>query len=176
MSVASFRDVFLPFTLDSVMNGALHPERLRFGICWQSDETESLSPYLGDPRFRVIRYPYEESLGYAWARAEIQRLYRGEPYHLLIDSHSYMAKNWDVELIEELESKPCAKLGDGGRPVGYRRFGRDVVESNVSCARPNRRELFAAGAPAAAFVVHDESLNIITSFSAIKCVPESRRR
>jgi hypothetical protein len=77
------------------------------GICWQAEEGECLGP--SDPRFRVARFPYWESGGYGWSRAEVQKLYRGEKYHLLIDSHSYLAPGWDENLIAQLESKPSAK-------------------------------------------------------------------
>src|SRR5215470_1737144 len=109
ISIASYRDEFLPFTIRSALDGARHPERLRFGICWQADDGESLDPYADDPRFRIIRLPYWESRGYGWSRAEVQRLYRGEKYHLLIDSHSYLAPGWDENLIAQLERKPSRK-------------------------------------------------------------------
>ena len=124
VSLASFRDEYLPFTIDCVLRQARHPEHLRFGICWQSEAGESLGDHLSDPRFRVLRYPYQESLGYGWSRAEVQRLYRGETYHLLIDSHSYLCADWDVLLIDELECKPIPKpiLTTSSPPF---RFGAD---------------------------------------------------
>jgi hypothetical protein len=109
VSIASYRDRFLPFTIDAALRQAAHPERLTFGICWQADDSERLDAIAGDPRFRVRKYPYHASLGYGWARAEIQRLYAGEEYHLLIDSHTYFAAGWDENLIEQLEGKPGRK-------------------------------------------------------------------
>jgi len=109
VSIASYRDQYLPFTIESALAHAVHPERLTFGICWQVDEGESLAGFVDDPRFRIRRYPYHASLGYGWARAEVQRLYDGEKYHLLIDSHSAFAPGWDENLIAQLEGKPGAK-------------------------------------------------------------------
>ena len=109
VSIASFRDPFLPFTIESAVNQASHPERLTFGICWQADETEELDRWLGDPRFRIRKYPYTASQGYGWSRAEVQKLYMNEKYHLLIDSHSYFAEGWDENLIQQLEGKPSEK-------------------------------------------------------------------
>lgn len=109
VSIASYRDQFLPFTIKSALARAAHPERLTFGICWQADETENLDPWLDDPRFRIRKYPYHASLGYGWARAEVQKLYAGEEYHLLIDSHTWFAEGWDDQLIGQLESKPGKK-------------------------------------------------------------------
>lgn len=109
VSLASYRDVYLPFTIDSALSNAVHPERLTFGVCWQADPTENLDRFLDDPRFRIRRYPYTASLGYGWARAEVQKLYAGERYHLLVDSHTAFAPGWDENLIAQLEGKPGRK-------------------------------------------------------------------
>jgi hypothetical protein len=52
-----------------------------------------------DPRFRVLDVDWRDSRGACWARAEIMRLWRGEPYFLQIDSHHRFARDWDVRLI-----------------------------------------------------------------------------
>ena len=109
ISIASYRDLYLPFTIDSALSNAVHPDRLVFGICWQFDESENLDRFIHDPRFRIRRYPFTASLGYGWSRAEVQKLYDGEKYHLLVDSHSAFAPGWDENLIAQLESKPGAK-------------------------------------------------------------------
>lgn len=129
VSLASFRDSMLPFTIDCLLRQARHPERLRFGICWQKDDTENLDAYFDDERFRILTYPYEESLGYGWSRAEVQTLYEGERYHLLIDSHTYVCKDWDVLLIEELENKPSPKpiLTTSSPPFRFDENGEVVI-------------------------------------------------
>jgi len=128
VSVASYRDQFLPFTLRSALAQAAHPERLSFGVCWQADDTENLDEWLDDPRFRIRKYPFSASLGYGWSRAEVQKLYAGEEYHLLIDSHTWFAKGWDVNLIEQLEGKPGKKplLTTSSPPFTFSELG-DVV-------------------------------------------------
>ena len=35
VSIASYRDQFLPGTIRAALEKAAHPERLTFGICWQ---------------------------------------------------------------------------------------------------------------------------------------------
>ena len=109
VSLAAYRDEYLPFTIDSCLANALHPDRLTFGVCWQADDSENLDRVCGDPRFRIRKYPYYASLGYGWARAEVQKVYAGEEYHLLIDSHTAFAHGWDENLIAQLESKPGAR-------------------------------------------------------------------
>lgn len=121
ISIASYRDVYLPFTIDSAIANAVHPERLVFGVCWQTDDTENLDRFVHDPRFRIRKYPHAASLGYGWSRAEVQKLYDGEKYHLLIDSHSAFAQGWDENLIAQLESKPGKKplLTTSSPPFGF---------------------------------------------------------
>ncbi len=129
VSIASYRDQFLPFTIRSALSRATHPERLTFGICWQADEDETLDEFLDDPRFRIRKYPYYASLGYGWSRAEIQKLYAGEPYHLLIDSHTWFAEGWDVHLIEQLHGKPSDKalLTTSSPPFTFDEDGEVVI-------------------------------------------------
>ena len=129
VSIASYRDQFLPFTIESALSQATYPERLTFGVCWQADEEESLDPWLNDPRFRIRKYPYHASLGYGWARAEVQKLYAGEEYHLLIDSHTWFAKGWDENLIRQLENKPSKKplLTTSSPPFTFDENGEVVI-------------------------------------------------
>lgn len=109
ISIASYRDEFLPFTIESALRTARRPDDLRFGILWQYAPGESLDKYEGDSRFRILSCPYWESEGYGWSRARIQELYQDEEYHLLIDSHTHFADGWDEAVIEELASKPSDK-------------------------------------------------------------------
>ena len=129
VSIASYRDRFLPFTIKAALSCAAHPERLVFGICWQADEDENLDPWLDDPRFRIRKYRYQASQGYGWSRAEVQKLYAGEAYHLLIDSHSWFAENWDENLIEQLENKPSKKplLTTSSPPFTFDAKGQVVI-------------------------------------------------
>ncbi|MEM1110359.1 MAG: GlcNAc-transferase family protein [Pseudomonadota bacterium] len=129
VSIASYRDQFLPFTIRSALAKAAYPERLSFGVCWQTDENESLDEWVDDPRFRIRRYPYQSSLGYGWSRAEVQKLYAGEEYHLLIDSHSWFAEGWDVNLIQQLENKPSEKplLTTSSPPFTFSDQGEVVI-------------------------------------------------
>ncbi|MEO0436662.1 MAG: GlcNAc-transferase family protein [Pseudomonadota bacterium] len=129
ISIASYRDQFLPGTIRSALEKAAHPERLSFGICWQADENETLDEWLDDPRFRIRRYPYQASLGYGWSRAEVQKLYAGEDYHLLIDSHSWFAEGWDINLIRQLEGKPSERplLTTSSPPFSFDENGEVVI-------------------------------------------------
>lgn len=104
ISIASYRDPELIPTIKDCLNNAKNADRLRFGICWQKDDTESLDEFKDDDRFKIITVPYEYSKGTCWARNLIQDLYNGETYYLQLDSHHRFSKNWDEILIKMLSS------------------------------------------------------------------------
>jgi len=103
VSIASYRDPELLPTLRDCVNNAKNSKRLKFGICWQHDETESLDEFTNDKRFKIIKVPYAESKGTCWARNLIQDLYDNETYYLQLDSHHRFAKDWDETLIKMLK-------------------------------------------------------------------------
>ena len=114
ISVASYRDKYLHYTVGSALSNATHPERLVFGICQQYGGGEDiralqLEQEQNPKQWRVMQVQAGESLGVGWARNHIQKLYGGERYHLCVDSHSHFAPGWDVECIEQLETKPSSK-------------------------------------------------------------------
>ena len=104
ISIASYRDPELLPTLRDCIANAKNPDRLKFGICWQKDDTETLDEFADDPRFKVIKVPYDKSRGTCWARNMIQNLYNNETYYLQLDSHHRFTKNWDVTLIKMLKA------------------------------------------------------------------------
>jgi hypothetical protein len=100
ISIASYRDPELIPTIKDCIANAKNPKRLRFGICWQHDETESLDEFKDDSRFKIIDVPYSYSKGTCWARNMVQELYDGETYYLQLDSHHRFTKNWDDTLLK----------------------------------------------------------------------------
>lgn len=108
IQIASYRDPQLLPTLRDCIARAKHPENLRFGICWQHDEKESMEEFANDKRFRIIDIPYLESKGTCWARNLIQQQYKGETYTLQLDSHHRFVPNWDeilIDMINQLKKK-----------------------------------------------------------------------
>jgi hypothetical protein len=88
-------------TIEDMLAKASHPENLVFGLCWQYDETEDITKYDNDPRFRVSKHHYSESQGLGWARHITNTLYNGEKYTLQIDSHHRFVKGWDDICLED---------------------------------------------------------------------------
>ena len=111
VQIASYRDTDLPLTIASALSNADHPERLRFGICWQYDERTftDLDEHLKDARFRIAQFHYAESGGCCWARHQTNQLYRGETYTLQIDAHTRFADSWDTQYVEMIQSLPVEK-------------------------------------------------------------------
>jgi hypothetical protein len=109
VSIAAYRDPELVPTVDDCLARARHPERLRFGICWQHGPDEPPLPWAGDPRFRIIDVPWQESRGACWARAEVMARYDGEDYFFQLDSHHRFVQDWDEIVIDELGRAPAAK-------------------------------------------------------------------
>lgn len=109
IQIASYRDPELLPTLRDCVARAKYPKNLRFGICWQRDETETLAEFANDKRFKVMDVHYSKSEGACWARYHLQQLYDGEDYMLQLDSHHRFAQDWDVKCIKAV--KKLQKLG-----------------------------------------------------------------
>jgi hypothetical protein len=108
IQIASYRDPQLIPTLRDCIKNAKKPERLRFGICWQHDEAESLEEFIDDKRFTIIDVPYNKAKGVCWARNLIQQYYKNEKYTLQLDSHHRFTKDWDetlIGMIKQLQKK-----------------------------------------------------------------------
>jgi hypothetical protein len=109
ISIAAYRDPELVPTVEDCLARARHPERLRFGICWQHGPDEAPLPWAADPRFRIIDVPWQESRGACWARAEVMARFDGEEFFLQLDSHHRFVPDWDVIAIDELQRAPAVK-------------------------------------------------------------------
>jgi Glycosyltransferase (GlcNAc) len=104
VQIAAYRDSELLPTLADCLARAADPSRLRFGLCWQREEGESLGAYATDERFRVIEVDYQKSMGACWARHRLQQCYDGEEYTLQLDSHHRFVAGWDDRLIAMLRN------------------------------------------------------------------------
>jgi hypothetical protein len=109
VSIASYCDPMLPWTLDDCLAKACHPEDLRFGICWQYDPAQAIdiARFRADKRFRVSTHHFSESQGGSWARAIAQEFWDGETYALQVDSHTAFAQGWDSTLIQMMRALPA---------------------------------------------------------------------
>jgi glycosyltransferase involved in cell wall biosynthesis len=110
VQIASYRDPQLIPTIEDMLAKADRPKIFNFGICWQYDETEDITKYDNRGNFRVRKFHYSESKGLGWARNITNRLYRGEPLVLQIDSHHRFVKGWDTMMLEDFyQAKTVSK-------------------------------------------------------------------
>ena len=109
ISIAAYRDPQLVPTIEDCIAKAQHPERLRFGICWQHAPQEDTLPYRPDECFRIQAVDWRESKGACWARSEVMKLWRGEPWFLQVDSHCRFANAWDEKLMNEMNQTGSPK-------------------------------------------------------------------
>ncbi len=108
VQIASYRDPECQWTIRDLFLKAAKPERINVGICWQYEPEEDahcfVEPYPYPRQIRERKVKASNSKGVCWARYEAQKLYRGEDYVLMIDSHMRFVANWDEILIGELQN------------------------------------------------------------------------
>jgi glycosyltransferase involved in cell wall biosynthesis len=109
VAIPAYRDQELvPTVLDALAKAAA-PQDLRFGICWQHAEGDSIAPLDTHPQVRIIEREYGRSRGVGWARSLAASLYDGEDYVLQTDSHMRFTPGWDANLIDECRRAPSDK-------------------------------------------------------------------
>lgn len=101
VSMASYLDPMLFFTLDSALANASHPDRIAFGVVDQNTEDQR-GAIAALPQGRGVRYVRvhpEDTLGVSWARHTAFSLYDGEDFLLQVDSHTLFEPGWDEQLV-----------------------------------------------------------------------------
>lgn len=100
VSIASYLDPMLFFTLDDAVAKAVRPDLLSFGVVDQHGEDQRAA-IAALPFARQLRYVHvhpEDTLGVSWARSTAFSLYNGETFLLQIDSHTLFEHGWDEQL------------------------------------------------------------------------------
>jgi glycosyltransferase involved in cell wall biosynthesis len=109
VAIPAYRDEELvPTVLDALAKAAA-PQDLRFGICWQHAEGDSIAPLDIHPQVRIIERDHSQSRGVGWARSLAATLYDGEDYVLQTDSHMRFTPGWDAILTAESMRAPSDK-------------------------------------------------------------------
>ena len=115
ISMASYLDPMLFFTLNDAINKAQQPDLLRFAVVDQhiKDQRDAIAalPYAGQVRYLHV-HP-QDTLGVSWARNLAFSLYDGEAYLLQIDSHMCFETNWD----EKLRQQHSQLLARAAKPI-----------------------------------------------------------
>ena len=143
VSIASYCDPVLGFTLGRALATARWPQRLHFGIV---DQSPAAAPQPAPAQLHPARLSYVKlepayARGPCWARALAMSLYEEEDWFFQIDSHMDFDAGWDQRLIGQasallagrrgvvLSSYPNSFVFDQGRPV--RRPATDKVLAHV---------------------------------------------
>ena len=103
ISLASYKDKHLLFTLQNAWKKSTHRANVFFAVVDQGDADQRR--LIGElPFARQVRYvhiDHRDSLGVCWARNLAFSLYDGEDYFLQVDSHTCFEQGWDAKLIEQ---------------------------------------------------------------------------
>lgn len=102
VSIASYCDPVLPFTLQRAVSQASLPGGLHFGIV---DQGPAGSPRVAHPgggaRLSQVHVDLADARGPCWARAVAMSLYDGEDWFLQLDSHMDFDPGWDARLVDQ---------------------------------------------------------------------------
>ncbi len=113
VQMPAYRDTELSATLRDLFAKADAPQSLRVAVAWQRSEREHLEPSVRRlPGLELLEIPATRSRGVNWARALLQRRWRGEKYTLFLDSHHRFARGWDtmaVDMFERVRSSGVRK-------------------------------------------------------------------
>jgi len=100
VSIASYLDPMLFFTLEDALAKAARPELVRVGVVDQHVEDQRAA-IAALPHARQVRYVHlhpQDTLGVCWARSIGFSLYDGEDFVLQVDSHTLFEPGWDDQL------------------------------------------------------------------------------
>ena len=112
VSVASYCDPVLPFTLERAVATAADASRLHFGVVDQSPEGSPRVRVPGRARLSQVRVDARDARGPCWARALAMSLQDAEDWFLQLDSHMDFDPGWDDTLVAQ-----ALALGAPRRPV-----------------------------------------------------------
>ena len=101
VSIASYCDPVLPFTLERAQATARRPERLHFGVVDQRPLEAPRLAAAGPARLSQVRLAPVDARGPCWARAIAMSLHDGEEWFLQLDSHMDFDPGWDERLVEQ---------------------------------------------------------------------------
>jgi hypothetical protein len=105
LSIASYCDPVLPFTLARAVATAAAPARLHFGVVDQSPMGAARVVHPGGgARVSQVRIDLADARGPCWARAIAMSLHDGEEWFLQLDSHMDFDAGWDDRLIAQAQA------------------------------------------------------------------------
>lgn len=111
VSIASYKDPELQFTVNNLFEKAQFPDRVFVGICQQDHPSKWIN--FDNSNIKTANFSVAESRGVCWARWQAHQFYNGENYFIQLDSHIDLTECWDTIVIEQIHmaesfgSKKC---------------------------------------------------------------------
>ena len=105
ITIPSYEDPDLVKTIDAAIENASYPKNLHFAIALQYKVTPMppVEKYYKRSNMKFTNYDVDTRPGVCQVRHDLLKLYDGEDYLLMIDSHMTFMPNWDELLIREYE-------------------------------------------------------------------------
>ena len=102
VSVAAYRDLELPKTIDSLVSNAKNPKSLRIVVLSQ-DYDKKHPDFSKYKNVEIIKMKHTEAKGAGYARKVLMEYFKDEDFFFQIDSHMRFAKDWDVKLLHMMK-------------------------------------------------------------------------
>jgi hypothetical protein len=122
VSIASYRDRELQWTIRDLFAQAADPDRIRVGVCWQflpGEDDDHFSSPTRPEQVTVRAYDARASKGAGWARAIAHGMRDEEPFVLQLDSHMRLHRGWDTQLLRLLLACPSDRPVLSTYPAPY---------------------------------------------------------
>lgn len=104
ISIASYCDELLLFTIKRALATAKNPQSLHFGVVDQNIDNSCISYTDVLPaKLSYIHLDAVYARGPCWARSLVMSLYNNEDYFLQIDAHTDFCQNWDEYFIDQAD-------------------------------------------------------------------------
>jgi hypothetical protein len=112
ISIASYNDPLLWFTVKDAYDKATHKDQLVFGIFDQSPYPQHvrLNKLPFHKQIKYVHIHTMDARGACWARAVTQTLLADERYFMQIDSHTWFERGWDDFCIRMLHAPVVKNL------------------------------------------------------------------
>ncbi len=135
ISIASYRDPLLTYTLTEAYNNAVHKDNLFFGIVEQANPEEAIdtNSFTFNKQIRYVRIDPLQSGGCCWARSLAQSFYNGEDFFFQIDSHMGFDSGWDTWFINSMQElmKYHKKPIITGYPQAIAALNDDIITNPI---------------------------------------------
>jgi hypothetical protein len=135
VSIASYCDPLLAFTLRRAVETAADPRSLHFGVVDQSPAASARVAHPGGGcRLSQVRIGLEDARGPCWARAIAMSLHDGEEWFLQLDAHMDFDPGWDERLVAAARAlgAPERPLAISSYPAAFRLVAGQPVRATLT--------------------------------------------